>query len=159
MKNKEKLNKLQAIAQSVVKKEAKRVNEAIKQKSQEKPNNEKIEKETVKFLVKGTKTANDKRTLPTTKEPEEVSSLKREQDLPKIKPLLNGKRFQAVFKDEDLNRIKKAKIYLLQNGHTNVSSNGIIQAALRVLEHDLQLVDTYKKILDEDHRRKSVLKN
>lgn len=142
MKNKDKLSQLQAIAKSVVQKESERVN-AVINKNKKREEQESLQKKT-KPQIEVLDVENNKINAKPIKK---NLNNKDNRSLKKI-------RFQAVFKNEDLDKIQETKIYLLQKGLSNVSSNGILQAALRILEHDFHLVEAYSKIIDEDNRRK-----
>ena len=74
------------------------------------------------------------------------------------KPKLAGAgpvtRVPSVLRAKDMKAINAAKIYLMQGGGAGVSTNNIIQMALRSMKIGPELIKLAEEILGEDGRRK-----
>ena len=77
---------------------------------------------------------------------------------PKTKPRRAGAgavtRVPSVLRATDMKAINAAKIYLMQGGGAGVSTNNVIQMALRSMKIGPELVKLAEEILGEDGRRK-----
>ena len=63
-------------------------------------------------------------------------------------------RVPSVLRPQDMKAINAAKIYLMQGGGKGVSTNNIIQMALRSMKIGPELLKLADEILAEDGRRK-----
>lgn len=63
-------------------------------------------------------------------------------------------RVPSVLRVQDMKAINAAKIYLMQGGGAGVSTNNIIQMALRSMKIGPELIKLAEEILGEDGRRK-----
>ena len=63
-------------------------------------------------------------------------------------------RVPSVLRATDMKAINAAKIYLMQGGGAGVSTNNVIQMALRSMKIGPELVRLAEEILSEDGRRK-----
>lgn len=63
-------------------------------------------------------------------------------------------RVPSVLRPRDMKAISAAKIYLMQDGGKGVSTNNIIQMALRSMKVGPELLKLADEILAEDGRRK-----
>ncbi len=63
-------------------------------------------------------------------------------------------RVPSVLRVQDMKVINAAKIYLMQGGGAGVSTNNIIQMALRSMKIGPELITLAEEILREDGRRK-----
>ena len=63
-------------------------------------------------------------------------------------------RVPSVLREKDMKAISAAKIYLMQGGHAGVSTNNVIQMALRCMKVGPELLVLLNEITREDGRRK-----